>query len=147
MNLSNKTSTASRLHCELALLLHHFRNISLNATAAPQVSLLMFRGRRVQMTVNHLEHRSGCYSVPFSPTLSNAVSWEWTNSVNIQSEGELFIRRALGEQCNKHPTVVVFPCISQFDKTFFFLKKEENPESGLVFFLKDFFSFFFLNQV
>lgn len=83
------------------------------------------------MTVNDLGYRSGCQSMPFLPTLSDAAYCEWTNLFNMYSEGELFITRALGEQRNQHPTVFFHPFLSSLKHSIFLLKKEENPESGL----------------
>lgn len=135
MNLCNKNSAASRLHCELALFMYHFRNISLNATAAPRVSLLISRGRMVQMIGNNPDYRHGCYSVPFLPTLSNAAPWEWINSVNTQSELFIISIHDLGGQHNKHPIVIFFhPFPNSLKHSIFFLNKEENRESGLLFF-------------
>lgn len=135
MNLYNKNSAASRLHCEFGLFMYHFRNISLNATAAPRVSLLISRGRMVQMTVNNPGCRHGCYSVPFLPTLGNAAPCEWINSVNTQSELFILSIHNLGGQHNKHPTVIFsHPFPNSLKHSIFFLNKEENRESRLFFF-------------
>lgn len=53
MHFSNKIVLSYGYMC-------HFRNISLNAIAAPQVLLLISRGRIAQMRVNNLNYRSEC---------------------------------------------------------------------------------------